>query len=85
MFRHFASRGLDAAALAGSPWVPKKIPPSDEQENRQEPLLGRDMSPPAPADGDGFARRAGEIIARASASLYGSKNTRPNKRSRRSG
>jgi hypothetical protein len=65
--------------------MPKKILPSDKQENRQEPLLRRDMSLPAPVDDDGFARRAGEIIARASASLYGAKNTRPNKRSRRSG
>jgi hypothetical protein len=64
--------------------MPKKR--LDKQQNQEEPplSLGRDMPQPAPVDDITFARRAGEIIARASASLHKPKGTASNKRAQRS-
>ncbi len=57
----------------------KKSPPDNRQE---EPPLseGRGMPPPAPVDVDAFARRAGEIIAGARASVHKPKRTGSNKK-----
>jgi hypothetical protein len=63
----------------------KKSP--DNQQNQEELWLlsGRDMPHPAPVDEAAFARRAGEIIARASKSLHKPKGPGSKKRARRSG
>jgi hypothetical protein len=65
--------------------MPKKSP-SGTQENQEEPRLslGRDIPQAAPVDDAAFGRRAGEIIARASASLHKPKGTGSDKRMRRS-
>ena len=63
----------------------KKRP--DKQQNQEEPplSLGRDMPQPAPADDEGFARRAGEIIGNSNTSLHKARGAAGNKRLRRSG
>lgn len=62
--------------------MPKKNQPPDKRQSQAEPPLSlqRDMPGPAAVDQDAFARRAGEIIARASTSLR--KPTGSNKRTR---
>jgi len=53
---------------------PQKKPiPSDEQDG-EEPLSFDPVTPPAPVDVHAFARRAGEIIARAAMALLGRRN-----------
>jgi hypothetical protein len=87
MLRNFAS-SITTRSVAALPhgWtvMPKKSP-SGTQKNQEEPRLslGRDMQQPAPVDDAAFGRRAGEIIAGASASLYKPKGTGSNKRTRR--
>jgi hypothetical protein len=51
--------------------MPKKNQSPDKRQDQAEPPLSlqHDMPRPGAADQDAFARRAGEIIARASTSL----------------
>jgi hypothetical protein len=49
---------------------PKKPIPSDELDG-EEPLSFDPTTPPAPVDVRAFARRTGEIIARAARALLG--------------
>jgi hypothetical protein len=62
--------------------MPKKNQSPDKRQDQAEPPLSlqHDMPRPGAADQDAFARRAGEIIARASTSLW--KPTGSNKRTR---
>jgi hypothetical protein len=53
---------------------------ADKRQNREQPPLSSELPPPAPVDDGAFAQRAGEIIARASASFH--KPTGRNKRTR---
>jgi hypothetical protein len=50
--------------------TPKKPAPHDKQDG-EEALSFDSATPPAPVDVHAFARRAGEIIARAARALLG--------------